>query len=381
MRALWTLTAIDLRQRVRDRSVLVLTVLVPLGLMVVLDLALGGTEDGGPEPTTVAVSAPAGDRTAAALLIALDRAPEVTVEGAGASQVRTMVEVGEADLGLIVPAGLGTADVGGVELVEGAGAGTRAAVVAAVVRGTLDQLVAARGVTTAAGLAGLPPEQADAVARAAGTGQTITLTEGEASDDQLGTAGSLVAGQAGLFLFFATGYGVLGLLAEREQGTAARLRSLPVRWGVVLAAKALVSVVLGVLATGVLLVAGALLFGLSLGSPVAVAALVLCAVAAATSLMVVIGRVARTAEQAGVLQAIAAVVLGLTGGAFFPVGFSGWAGRLLELNPVAALARGLGITAGGGGVGDIGVPVALLVGVGALCLGASRLVPDRVSAP
>ena len=44
---------------------------------------------------------------------------------------------------------------------------------------------------------------------------------------------------------------------------------------------------------------------------------------------------------------------------------------------VAALLRGLGTTSGGGGLADIGVPVAIMLGFGALMLAASRLVPDR----
>lgn len=126
-----------------------------------------------------------------------------------------------------------------------------------------------------------------------------------------------------------------------------------------------------------LLTTGSVLFGISFGSPAVVAVLVLCAVAAATSLMFIIVRVARTAEQAGVAQTILAVVLGMAGGAFFPIAGTGLLGQLLDLNPVAAFIRGLGISAGGGGLGDIGVPVAILLGFAVVSIGVSRLVPDR----
>ena len=126
-----------------------------------------------------------------------------------------------------------------------------------------------------------------------------------------------------------------------------------------------------------LLTAGSVLFDVSFGSPVVVAVLVLCAVAAATSLMFIIARVARTAEQAGIAQSILAIVLGMAGGAFFPIAGTGLAGRLLDLNPVAAFTRGLGISSGGGGLSDIGVPVAILLGFAVVALLVSRLVPDR----
>ena len=60
----------------------------------------------------------------------------------------------------------------------------------------------------------------------------------------------------------------------------------------------------------------------------------------------VIARVARTAEQANIAQSILAMVLGIAGGAFFPVRATGFAATLLDLNPIAAFIRGLGITAG-----------------------------------
>ena len=41
------------------------------------------------------------------------------------------------------------------------------------------------------------------------------------------------------------------------------------------------------------------------------------------------------------------------------------------------LLRGLGTTSGGGGLGDIGVPVAIMLGFVVVMLVVSRLVPDR----
>ena len=50
---------------------------------------------------------------------------------------------------------------------------------------------------------------------------------------------------------------------------------------------------------------------------------------------------------------------------------------MLDLNPVSALLRGLGITSAGGGVSDLGVPLAIMLGFATVMLVASRLVPDR----
>ncbi|WP_158068604.1 hypothetical protein [Ornithinimicrobium sp. CNJ-824] len=50
---------------------------------------------------------------------------------------------------------------------------------------------------------------------------------------------------------------------------------------------------------------------------------------------------------------------------------------MLALNPVAALGRGLSITAGGGGVADLGPVLLTLVGFIAALLLLARVVPGR----
>jgi ABC-2 type transport system permease protein len=387
MRQLLTMTASDLRQRVRDRSVLIFALLVPLALMYVFNLVFGGMTEIELEPVTVAVAAPAEDELAPVLEDVLTQVDglDVTLQEVPADQVRSVVDAGEAGVGVVVPDGFGAAVMQGeavtVQVIEGDGTGLEAGVVISVLDGVLDQLTAATVTATAAAGSGLPPEQLAEIAQASLTsGPPLEVTEGQAADEQLGPAAGLVAGQTGLFLLFTVGFGVLGLVTEREQGTLARLHAMPMRPGLIIAAKGLVSFVLGVVATSVLLTVGGLLFGVSFGSPVAVAVLVVCVVAAATSLMFIIARVARTAEQAGIAQSIVALVLGIAGGAFFPITGTGALAQVLDLNPIAAFTRGLGITAGGGGVADLGVPVAIMLGFGVVMVLVSRLVPDRGAA-
>ena len=149
------------------------------------------------------------------------------------------------------------------------------------------------------------------------------------------------------------------------------------RPGLVVASKAVVSFVLGVVATSVILTVGVVAFGVSFGSVVVVAALVLGAAAAATSLMFVVARLARTAEQAGMLQSIVSLVLGIAGGAFVSISASGLLGRILDLNPVSAFVRGLGISNGGGGLVDVRGELAVMAGFALGAIVVSRLVPDR----
>ncbi|WP_324651111.1 ABC transporter permease [Georgenia sp. H159] len=378
------MTTTDLRQRVRDKSVLTFGVIVPIALMFVMNLVFGGAEEVELDSVTVAASVAADDELGQALVGALTEVEgiAVTVEQVAPADVRPRAEGGDAQLGIIVPDGFGAAVTQGegatVELVEGDGAGLETDVLISVVRGVTEQMTAGTVTAGAGGELGLPPEQLGRLGQQVGQSvPAVTTVEGRTATEQLDPGATMVAGQAGLFLLFTVGFGVLSLINEREQGTLARLQSMPMRPGLIVGAKALAGYLLGVGATLVLLVAGALLFDVDFGSPALVVALVLSVVAAATSLTFVVVRVARTAEQAGVSQSILAVVLGMAGGAFFPITATGVAGTLLDLNPVATFTRGLGITAGGGGLADVGTPIAMMLAFAVVAGVVSRLVPDR----
>lgn len=384
MRELLVMTAADLRQRLRDRTVVIFGLLAPLGLIVVFNAVLGDGNDVSLEPVSVIASVPDGDRFGATVVESLRSLEtfEVTVKEASREQAARAAKDGTADIGMVVPDGFTDAVQGGqattVRVIEGDGPGLETDIVISVVSSTVDQLHAVALTVRAGAVAGLSPEQLGEVARQAATGgPALTLSEGLAADEQLSSAGSLVAGQAGLFLLFTVGFGVLALLAEREQGTLARLQSMPMRRGLIVAAKVLSGYVLGVIATTVLLVSGSWLFDIDFGDLLAVGILILAAVAAATSLTFVVARVARTAEQANTSQSIIALTLGFAGGAFFPMQAEGVAGTLLELNPVAALQRGLGITSGGGGVTDIATPILVMLGFAVVGVLLSRVLPDR----
>ncbi len=383
MGAVWTIVTKDLQQRLRDKSVLIFSIAVPLALMTVLNLVIPtSADDVELEPVTMAASIDADDELADVVVSSLAGLSVFQVTVADSEDPRAAVDAGDADLGLIIPPGL-TEDLRSgtehsVQMVIGDGAGLSANILIAVTDGLLSEM-RSRSVSAAAAIeAGLAPDVAAQLAQeevdAAGA---ITAEEGEASDQQLSAGGALIAGQAGLFLMFTVGFGVLSMVAERESGTLARLRSMPIRPGSIVLAKALGAFVLGVLATAVLLTAGSLMFGVAFGNVGAVGVLVLCAVAAATSLTFIVVRLARTAEQANIVQTILALVLGMSGGAFFPIAASGALGAVLDVNPIAAFTRGLGITAGGGGLSDLTAPVLTLLAFAAICLLVSRVIPDR----
>lgn len=384
MRQLLALTLCDLRQRIRDTSVLIFGLVVPLSLMAVLNLVVGGAMDPDVEDLDVGLSIAGDDPIREPLLTAFD-----TVDVAGLhvtesseQQVREQVQDGSLDLGVIVPPDFTAQVLSGqapvVTVVDHGGAGLSGAVVRAVVQGVVDHLAAGSEAARAGAEAGLSPDEAGAlVAEVAGASTPFPLTEATPAPEQLSPSAALVAGQAGLFLIFTVGFGALALLADRENGTLTRLHSMPMPRSRVVWAKALVSFLLGVFATSILLAVGGRLFGADFGSIPAVGLLIVCAVVATTSLMFIVIRVARTAEQAGMAQSILALVLGVAGGAFFPLSAGGPWADLLDLNPVAAFTRGLGITAGGGGITDLGVPVLYLLGFALVCGTLARILPDK----
>jgi len=387
MRQLWTIVGFDLRQRLRDKSILIFGIAVPLALMGVLNLLLGGFDESPElEPVTVAASVPADDPLAPTIvdvLTGLD-VMDVTVKDMPADEVDDYVADGDAAVGITVDDGfaqtVSTGRQARVEIIEGDSSGLEADVVISVVQGTVDQLTAGVVATVAGSAEGLSPDELATVGRTAATpSDHIALIEGQASNEQLSTKGTLVAGQTGLFLLFTVGFGVLALLAEREQGTMARLQSMPMRRSTVVLAKSLTGFLLGVFATSFLLTVGSLLFGVDFGDVLAVAVLIVTAVAAATSLTFIVARVARTADQANVMQSIVAVVLGMAGGAFFPIPATGLAATIIDVNPIAAFIRGLGITSGGGDLADLGTPLSIMVGFAVVCLLVSRVIPDRAA--
>ena len=127
MRGLWTMVANDLRQRIRDKSVFIFSLIVPLALMGVLSLAFGGLGEDTVDlqPATVVASTDDADQLGAALLGAVDSLEimDVTIKRVPAADVRNEIQASGADLGIIIPEGFSTAVLSGraasVQLVEG----------------------------------------------------------------------------------------------------------------------------------------------------------------------------------------------------------------------------------------------------------------------
>jgi ABC-2 type transport system permease protein len=373
MHATMAIAGKDLRQRLRDRSAIIMAFVLPLVLAFLFNLVFGSAA--APRPFRYAIAdldhGPVAQAFRTDVLADLEREGLARLRiSATADDARRLTEDGSVDAAFVLPAGLTSAAqsdrpahlevLGSVDAPTGTGVArsiaasyaaeltsVRLAVAAALPKGSHDQV---------------PPRQvADLAVRAAAATRPVAVRDISAAAKLLDNATYFPASMAVFFLFFTVQLGISSLLDERADGTLRRLLAAPVpRWSV-LVGKLLTSVIVGVVSTSVLVVASAVLMGSHWGNPLGVGALIVTGVVAATGVTALVASLARTAEQAGSWGAVVAVLLGLLGGVFFPIAqIGGLAAAVSLATPHAWFLRGLAELQGGGG------PQAALPAAGAM---------------
>ncbi len=355
MRTAWLICRKDLRSRVRDRSALLVGIIVPLALAFIFNAVFSGAaggdvvvnlgvvdRDGGSVAYTLVHDVLGG--IAKTGLIVVHREPNT-------AHAYSLVANGSLAAALIIPSGFSTAvrddRAATLQVIGNADALIRTEVVRSIAVSYSSELNRVRlsvaTVVAGAHRAGPSTPTQTLVTAATKTNAPVTIRDVSTSTKELNAKSFYAAGMAVFFLFFTVGFGVTGLLEERNNGTMARLVAAPITRSAILAGKMLTSLILGVFSMGVLVVATTLLFGASWGNPLGVGVLVIAAVFAAMGIMAVIATAAKTAEQAGNWQSVTAVILGLLGGTFFPVSNApGVLSTLTFLTPQAWFLRGLG---------------------------------------
>ncbi|WP_336206684.1 ABC transporter permease [Nonomuraea sp. LPB2021202275-12-8] len=319
MRAFGIILAKDLRQRLRDGSLLLLGIVLPLTLAFVLGLASGQAE---PSAFAVAGQGPFVEQA----LRPLERSGQISLRAAASPEE-------------------------GARLVRD---GEVAALFA--VNGDSIEVIGHAGQPLAVQLARGVAETYNAQRQPATLPVTVTR-DGTLDGEELDPRTRQAAGPAVFFLFTLVS-GTAGVLAERREGTLVRMLAAPVgRWSV-LAAKLGGGVLVGLAAMAVLVWVTGLLFGAVWGAPFVVSVLVVAVVLAASGVAALAGSFARTPEQAVNQQNAVAVVLGLAGGSIFPVPPVGGLDVLGLLSPHLWFLRGLGS-------GEVAVPALVLLGFAA----------------
>ena len=383
----------DLKQRLRDRSALLVSVVAPLGLALIFSSLLAGTTDF--HADYVVADLDGGDlarvlrQDVIGSLVEADVA--VVTDVATESEARAAVEAGNTSAAFIIPAGFTLAIQSGqpvtIEIVGAQGSDLGTEIARALAQRFGDGVVAIQlSVATVAKLAGGPLDPADQgriVGVAAAASAPIALVDVEASLRQLSLPTYFSASMAILFLFFSAQIGLVSLFEERRQGTLGRILAGPVRPSTILLGKILGGFTLSVAAMTILVFATTALIGADWGPPVGVAAMVVGGIVAAIGISSLVISFARTAESAGAASSAVAITLGILGGTFTPTS------QAPELMSTLALAtphgwfmRGLGDMHGTGASIADGLPAVLvLLAMGFVTGGIGMLRARRLVTP
>ncbi|MCC5953396.1 MAG: ABC transporter permease [Acidimicrobiia bacterium] len=374
----------ELRRVSRDRTGLFFIVVLPVVIIIVIGATIGAA------PGALPLGVLDADRSAAseALVAALDADPAVDLQRFDdledlRQQVRTATVVG----GLEIPEGFG-ADLGAGEQVElslqsgDPQTGQAAAEVVSAITDELgSRLQAASVLVDGLGLAEDDAEQL--VSRTAGdlVAVEVTLeTVGEAAT-LTGENQYAYTAPSNLVLFvFINSLAVGGVLIEtRRLGVARRMMAAPITVGTILVGTGATRFLFALLQSVLIVAVGRLLFDVRWGETVAVAALVVAFSLVGTGAGLLVGAVARNAEQAQSIGIPVAVALAMLGGCMWPLEIVPPAMVVIgHLTPHAWAMNGwIALIFEGGGLRDIALELGVLVAYGGALVVVAMLVLRR----
>lgn len=377
MRTILVITGKDLRLQLRNGTLLLFALLLPLGTALLFSTVLSGDfharfvvadEDGGPVAAAFA--------QAVLEVVGGEDAFDVTRADTG-EQARALLTAGDADAALVIPAGFTAAVAAGqdatLEVIGDAEAPIAAYVAREIALGYATELRGAHLAVALTHAGGVPVEDPQALAEQARGHLPPLVVAREAADDRgLGTVTYYSAGMGAFFVFFVAMLNVQGLLRERADGTMARMLAAPVARPVILAGKLLGGALIGMVSMAILVTASTLLLGARWGPALGVAALVVSLVVAATGLMFLVATLAGDSEQATGWMAPLAVLLGMFGGSFAPLAQLGGLSVVSYVTPHRWFLQGLSDLASDG-LSTVVTPVVVLLGLGVVTLALTGL--------
>lgn len=370
----------NLRRTLRERSNIFFIFLFPMMMIFVLGAAFGGSG----EPTLgVAVERPGplSDR----LVAALDRADGVRVEHAGsAARVTEAVERGEYEVGVVVPAGYDDAVVAGrpASVSYVARPGLDGQQVASIVRSVVGR---ESGLLKAAGFAanergwpfGESLQRAETVsARSPGitvTGRTVN-DDGRSTDE--GRFDSSAYTQLLLFLFVTALTSAVALVETRGLGISRRMLTTPTQTLTIIVGEGLGRFAISAGQGLFVMLASALIFGVSWGNPLAAVLLMVSFAVVASGAGMLLGAYARTAQVATAVGLLLGLGLAAVGGTMMPLEFFSPTMRTVAhlVTPHAWAVDGFTeLIRDGGGVGDVLPELGVLLGAGTVLVVAASL--------
>ncbi|MDH5223668.1 MAG: ABC transporter permease [Actinomycetota bacterium] len=360
MRDAWTIATKDLRRRLRDRTAILVALVLPFGLAYIFSLTLGDIETRSFEATFAVVSLDSGHLPDefTSLLESLDFVS--LRDAATETAAETLASDGDVDAAMIFPQGF-TADVqtgrGSAIHVITAPNARIAGLVAESLATSFASNLDATGLSIATVADSGAPVADTLTARAQAVTPGAEIRAAGAEDKSGSQSTFFAIGMAVFFLFFAVEFGVRGVLEEREEGTLSRLLVAPILPSSVIGGKALASFAVGLTSTVLLVIATTWLLEARWGDPLGVALLVLFGVLAAVGVTALVATLAKSTAQASAYVSIVAVVGGLLGGTFFPISQAGFLSTIRFLSPQGWLMEGFQELSYGGSAHDIVRPL------------------------
>jgi ABC-2 type transport system permease protein len=321
-----TIARVNLVRQVRDRSSTFFVFVLPVIIILALGLQFGGAGQ-----ARLGVVAPADDPAAGELirLLEQDSTRFEVRRPSDEATLRSQVERGQLEAGIVIPAGYGSALAGrGQVRVEFLGTtdalttGLRQPIEAAVAR----QAAIVMASRAAAGLAGASFETASAAARAnlgtlPGLAVEVSRVGGPGIFAGFGTFTMGAQSQLLLFVFLTSMTAASQLVLTKRLGVSRRMLSTPTGVATILAGEALGRLAVALLQAGFIVAVSSIIFGVAWGDPLAATALILLFSLVAAAVAMLVGAFAWNAEQAASLGVFAGLALGALGGCMVPWDF------------------------------------------------------------
>jgi ABC-2 type transport system permease protein len=324
LRKILEIGRVNLLRQVRDRGDLFFVFVLPVIIIVALGLQFGGWSS-----ARLGVAAPAGDAAADALVAAIAADPmgfDIR-RFDDRAELEARVERGQLEAAVVIPdgftealAGTATAEVVFLGTADALTTGLRAPIDAAVAR--LGAIATATRVAAAEGLA----TQAEAAA-AAGAGYEV-VPGVEVSVTQVGEPG-MFAGfsqftfgastQLVLFMFLTSMTAATRLVTTRQLGVSRRMTATPTAAWTIVTGEALGRFLVAILQAAFIVLVTAVAFNVSWGNPLATGTLIVLFGVVCSGFALLVGAVARNADQAGSLGVFLGLALGALGGCMMPI--------------------------------------------------------------
>lgn len=327
MKTIFSIAGLQFRLMLRSKA----TLAVMFGLPLVLTLIFGGMGQGGPAAYPVAVVDQDGTAATGQVIAALAADPSLRVRRAAADEVSGLMANYKAVAAVVLPAGFQQAlDAGAgpeVQLIMPPAGNLQVAIRPALERAVTavagEYALAARLAGPGAGAADLEAAFATIAAGREQIGVTTAVhaVETVAAAPRLSNVSERALGFTVMFVMLVV-FSMSGvILEERQNGTWGRLLATPAARAQVVAGYVLSFLITGLFQFAVLVTASTLLFGVTWGPLLPLAAVAAALILCAAGLGLFLAGLVRTAEQQRTVGSIVIIATSMLGGVYWPLEF------------------------------------------------------------